>query len=211
MCKKYRIKIKSKKFSNANAKHLDYVNKTKREIWEKSEGQIKGIEKKLLETFNYYKREYKPFSIEKIHRDHKSDECPSESRCRKLLTKYNNRIFEVQKTPKRDKFSKVSYDDDLLAPKEDRENYYFEELKKIIEYNKDFLNFIRTDFSDLQRDLEYLVSFFKRFRDENFQKIYPNTYFFDQFEMVIFNLINILKTDSLLQTASNFGVHLGFQ
>ena len=61
ICKKYQIKIKSKKFKNTSSKHLKFNFKKKKFITK----QIEPNEKKFLNLFNYYKREIKIFHIEK--------------------------------------------------------------------------------------------------------------------------------------------------
>ena len=43
-----------KKFKNKYAKHLDYVNKAKRNVWDKTPNEINTTDKKLLDTFNYF-------------------------------------------------------------------------------------------------------------------------------------------------------------
>jgi hypothetical protein len=63
----------------------------------------------------------------------------------------------------------------------------------------------------LQRDLEFLVFFFKKFREENFQKIYQTQNFFHQFEMVTFNLINILKANNLMHEVSNLSAPFSYK
>ena len=72
LCKKYQIKIKSKKFKTKQSKHLNFVYKKKIV----NPRPIDPEDLKFLDIFNYYKREVKIFLIEKHHKNHEYNNCP---------------------------------------------------------------------------------------------------------------------------------------
>ncbi len=67
--------MKSKKFKKKSPKHLDVINKYKLLQTNLNNQEYDSLEKKLLDTFNYYNREYKPFQIEKHHKCCDSKNC----------------------------------------------------------------------------------------------------------------------------------------
>jgi hypothetical protein len=61
------------------------------------------VEKKLLDIFNYYNREYKPFKIEKEHKQHDLHTCSKLIQNKTIEKKLKTRVFEIQKVKKIDK------------------------------------------------------------------------------------------------------------
>ncbi len=186
LCKKYRIKIKSKKFKKKSPRHLDYVNRQKCPKPENSNG-IGSLEKKLLDTFNYYNREYKPFSIDKIHRGHKSEFCDRLIQNKLLITKMKNQVFIIKKFPKKllNNSSNHSYERIDTHDVDLNNNLYFSQIcerKKNLSqntsifiehlqsfylyndyFNKNFLGTGRNfDFISSEKELLYFIENFPR-------------------------------------------------
>jgi hypothetical protein len=58
------------------------------------------IEKKLLDIFNYYNREYKPFKIEKVHNGHSHSPCRRRLIDNLTMKKLKGKIFNITKEKK---------------------------------------------------------------------------------------------------------------
>lgn len=107
LCKKYQIKIKSKKFRGRDSKHLNFVYKKK----VVNPRPVEAEDQKFLDLFNYYKREQKIFIIEKIHNNHDSTNCPFKLRKLKRhdLSNKNNVIWKINKTSNENEDSNLLY------------------------------------------------------------------------------------------------------
>jgi hypothetical protein len=112
LCKKYQIKIKSKKFKKKFSKHLNYFNK-QRGFKEGRSAVIDSLEKKLLDTFNYYNREYKPFLIDKRHRENDLEGCGRLLKNKRTAFLIQNQIFYIKKMPKISEKNDVPLQDDF--------------------------------------------------------------------------------------------------
>ncbi len=139
LCKKYQIKIKSKKFKQKTAKHLDIINTNNKNFKTKS---INPREKKLLDMFNYYNREYKPFLIEKSHKDHCDEACEMHLENLRKARKIKNQIFFVKKTNRRK-------EEVILLESKNSLN----ELEKIKNMNEMFLNKLEFSYTDLSSNI----------------------------------------------------------
>jgi hypothetical protein len=77
---------------------LEFVNRNRNSL----SREMDEIEKKLLDIFNYYKREYKPFKIEKVHKDHGIEICSRTLYNNEIIHKIKRKIFRISKTRKDD-------------------------------------------------------------------------------------------------------------
>jgi hypothetical protein len=104
LCRKYNIKIKSKKLLERLPKHLVFQNKRDRFSLQDFEED----EKLFLETFKYYNLEIKPFSIYK-YKKNGGEECSHSKKNKELLRKSKKMIFKIQKIPKIHSFYSNNY------------------------------------------------------------------------------------------------------
>jgi SHAQKYF class myb-like DNA-binding protein len=98
LCKKYQIKIKSKKFRNL--KKIPEQKLKRRKTLPLSE--MSARDKQILNIFNYYSRSYKPFTIEKIYNkelDIKNNNKCKHSQANKVIAeRINKRLFKILKS-----------------------------------------------------------------------------------------------------------------
>ena len=140
LCKKYQIKIKSKKFRKKEAKHLETINNIARNAKPKD---INTTEKKLLDVFNYYNREYKPFLIEKHHKNHCLEECSNHLKNLRLEKLIKNQIFLVEKKEKKNEMEKGK----------EEVNAMYQDLESLKNYNQNFLNHFGFSFVNIDSNV----------------------------------------------------------
>jgi len=142
---------------------------------------INPKEKRLLDMFNYYNREYKPFIIEKPHRNHPNEASDLHYENLKTARIIKNQIFYIKKTKIRKKTNLV------------KDNNQIYELEKLKTFNQIFLNNIEFSYSEINTNI---------FNDlENYSKNF-NLNFLDTREIIQLSLMknNVEEFESKLNT-----------
>lgn len=166
LCRKYNLRIKSKKFHKKYPNLLKLKTKSSKKI-----NKITQADEYILELFNYYHRENKPFNIEKVHK-HKIDEpCILNNQNLKTSELMNIRIFHVHKS--HSDFIKKAKRCDNKNPREEYEinskriNFILSQLSLINGFNTSFMDELLRPtyiYDDIKSDL---VKFVKLFFNEN--------------------------------------------
>lgn len=112
-------------------------------------------EKKLLDIFNYYNREYKPFLIEKDHRNHFHEDCFLKLKNKKIESLLQNKIFKIKKIYKNYVSTSTTY-----KRKINEVAFQFEKNKNLL---------AQSDYS-LETSQKYLSSFVNTFNYEDSKK-----------------------------------------
>jgi hypothetical protein len=204
---------------------LDYVNRQKCPKSENSNA-IGSLEKKLLDTFNYYNREYKPFSIEKVHR-HEGNLCERVEQNNLTLTRLQKKIFLVKKFPKSylNNYSNHSsehthtYEADLnnkfnYSENCDRKknlshdlNNFFQNLRSSYlfndQFNKKIYNNVERNF-DFDSNGRELISFVENFPRSRVESTMKNN-------ILDYNLIFQKLTESTHKFLEELTSNLGFE
>ena len=102
---------------------------------------INPKEKRLLDMFNYYNREYKPFLIEKSHKNHADEACDLHYENLKTARIVKKQIFFIKKTMMKNRANFL----------EDKKQIY--ELEKLKTFNQIFLNKIEFSYSEFNSNI----------------------------------------------------------
>jgi hypothetical protein len=163
--------LKSKKFKRRFSRHIQLINKSKH-IQTK---EIEEDEKKLLDIFNYYNREYKPFNIEKIHRNHTGENCWKKIQNEKIERLARHQIFSIKKQKNLSQ-SKVNLALDCY-------NLFYKNWNILLKANESFLSDITEGTFDIcsAKDsmIAYLESFFNYNKFIATDTCIQNKYYFD--------------------------------
>lgn len=138
--------------------------------------EIDALERRLLDTFNYYNREYKPFVVEKYHRNHDECDCPLKKANNKVMDRLKNQIFIVKKVPKMstksNRFNQQTLDILTNCMAIERSNSEFlQRLDYFLNYNQMiFQNILNGNF-----DVENTKTLLNQFIENFFMNGYFNT------------------------------------